>query len=143
VAYKVYGKEIEGLDSCPVSAVPLVADKPTTYPLKIPRSICPNAHCFSWHFILLVIMATRNELDTTEKVLQMPDPVTEELLGKLKIVAEKNGVEFDPKRMTTDMGYAYQMLMELGDTHDQIQGLVVMQMLRHLGLLDLSDGMSE
>jgi len=88
-------------------------------------------------------MATWNERDTTEEVLQMPDPVTEELLGKLKIVAEKNGVEFDPKRMTTDMGYAYQMLMELGDTHDQIQGLVVMQMLRHLGLLDLSDGMSE
>ncbi|MFZ2162476.1 MAG: hypothetical protein WAW02_09690 [Sideroxyarcus sp.] len=73
----------------------------------------------------------------------MSDPVTEELLGRLKIMAENNGVEFDSKRMTTDMDYAYQTLMELGDTHDQIQGLVVMQMLRHLGLLDLSDGMSE
>jgi hypothetical protein len=41
------------------------------------------------------------------------------------------------------MDYAYQTLMELGNTHDQIQGLVVMQMLKHLGLLDLSDGMSE
>jgi hypothetical protein len=88
-------------------------------------------------------MATWNERDTTEKVLQMPDPVTEELLGKLKIMAERNGVEFDPKRMTTDMGYAYQTLMDLGNTHDQMQGLVVMQMLKHLGLLDLSDGMSE
>lgn len=88
-------------------------------------------------------MATWNERDTTEEVLQMPDPVTEELLGKLKIVAEKSGVEFDPNRMTTDMGYAYQTLMELGNTHDQMQGLVVMQMLKHLGLLDLSDGMSE
>jgi hypothetical protein len=73
----------------------------------------------------------------------MPDPVTEELLGKLNVMAQKSGVEFDPKRMTIDMDYAYQTLMELGDTHDQIQGLVVMQMLRHLGLLDLSDGMSE
>ena len=73
----------------------------------------------------------------------MADPVTQELLGKLKIMAEKSGIEFDPKRMTADMGYAYQTLMELGDTHDQIQGLVVMQMLKHLGLLDLSDGMSE
>jgi hypothetical protein len=73
----------------------------------------------------------------------MPDPVTEELLGKLKILAQKSGVEFDPKRMTTDMDYAYQTLMELGDTPDQIQGLVVMQTLKHLGLLDLSDGMSE
>jgi hypothetical protein len=78
-----------------------------------------------------------------KKVLQMADPVTEELLGKLKIMAEKSGVEFDSKRMTTDMGYAYEILMELGDTHDQMQGLVVMQMLKHLGLLDLSDGMSE
>jgi hypothetical protein len=73
----------------------------------------------------------------------MPDPVTEELLGKLKIMAKNNDVEFDPSRMTTDMDYAYQMLMELGNTHDQMQGLVVMQMLKHLGLLDLSDGMSE
>jgi hypothetical protein len=73
----------------------------------------------------------------------MPDPVTEELLGKLRIMAERSGVEFDPNRMTTDMDYAYQMLMELGNTHDQMQGLVVMQMLKHLGLLDLSDGMSE
>jgi hypothetical protein len=88
-------------------------------------------------------MATWNERDTTEKVLQMPDPVTEELLGKLKIMAERSGVEFDSNRMTTDMGYAYQTLMELGNTHDQMQGLVVMQMLKHLGLLDLSDGMSE
>ena len=40
----------------------------------------------------------------------MPDPVTEELLGKLKIMAEKNGIEFDPNRMTTDMGYAYEIL---------------------------------
>jgi hypothetical protein len=88
-------------------------------------------------------MATWNERDTKEEVLQMPDPVTEELLGKLKIMAEKSGVEFDPNRMTTDMGYTYQTLMELGNTHDQMQGLVVMQMLKHLGLLDLSDGMSE
>jgi len=73
----------------------------------------------------------------------MPDPVTEELLGKLVIMAQKSGVEFDSKRMTTDMGYAYQTLMELGNTHDQIQGLVVMQMLKHLGLLDLSGGMPE
>jgi hypothetical protein len=88
-------------------------------------------------------MAAWNELNNTKKVLQMPDPVTEELLGKLKIMAEKNGVELDSNRMITDMGYAYQMLMELGNTHDQMQGLVVMQMLKHLGLLDLSDGMSE
>jgi hypothetical protein len=73
----------------------------------------------------------------------MPDPVTVDLLGKLEIMAKNSGVEFDPGRMTTDMDYAYQMLMELGDTHDQMQGLVVMQMLKHLGLLDLSDGMSE
>jgi hypothetical protein len=73
----------------------------------------------------------------------MPDPVTEELLGKLELMAQRSGVEFDPKRMTTDMGYAYQILMELGNTHDQIQGLVVMQMLKHLGLLDLSGGMPE
>ncbi len=73
----------------------------------------------------------------------MPDPVTEELLGKLVVMAKESGVEFDPGRMTTDMDYAYQTLMELGNTHDQIQGLVVMQMLKHLGLLDLSDGMSE
>ena len=73
----------------------------------------------------------------------MPDPVTEELLGKLVIMAQKSGVEFDSKRMTTDTGYAYQTLMELGNTHDQIQGLVVMQMLKHLGLLDLSGGMPE
>jgi hypothetical protein len=80
---------------------------------------------------------------TIKVFLQMSDPVTEELLGKLKIMAEKSGVEIDPNRMTTDMGYAYQMLMELGDTHDQIQGLVVMQLLKQLGLLDLSEGMSE
>jgi hypothetical protein len=73
----------------------------------------------------------------------MADPVTQELLGKLKTMAENSGVDLDPNRMVTDMDYAYQTLMELGDTHDQIQGLVVMQMLRHLGLLDLSDGMSE
>ncbi|MBU1427163.1 MAG: hypothetical protein KKH12_14615 [Gammaproteobacteria bacterium] len=73
----------------------------------------------------------------------MADPVTQELLDKLKIMAEKNGVEFDSKRMTKDMGYANEMLMELGDTHDQVQGLVVMQLLKQLGLLDLSDGMSE
>ena len=73
----------------------------------------------------------------------MPDPVTEELLGKLKIMAKKSGVEFDSDRMTKDMGYAYEMLMGLGDTDDQMQGLVVMQMLKHLGLIDLSDGMSE
>jgi hypothetical protein len=88
-------------------------------------------------------MATWNELDITEKVLQMPDPVTEELLGKLKVMAQKSGIEIDSNRMATDMGYAYQMLMELGNTHDQMQGLVVMQLLKHLGLLDLSDGMSE
>ena len=73
----------------------------------------------------------------------MADPVTEELLGKLKTMAEKGGVEFDSDRMTKDLGYAYEILMELGNTHDQVQGLVVMQMLKHLGLLDLSDGMSE
>jgi hypothetical protein len=73
----------------------------------------------------------------------MADPVTQELLEKLKIMAEKNGVEFDAERMTRDMGYANQVLMELGDTHDQVQGLVVMQLLKQLGLLDLSDGMSE
>ena len=73
----------------------------------------------------------------------MADPVTQELLGKLKVMAKKSGVEFDPNRMTTDMGYAYQMLMELGNTPDQIQGLVVMQALKHFGLLDLSEGMSE
>jgi len=88
-------------------------------------------------------MATWNELDITEKVLQMADPVTEELLGKLKVMAQKSGIEIDSNRMTADMGYAYQMLMELGNTHDQMQGLVVMQLLKHLGLLDLSDGMSE
>ena len=77
------------------------------------------------------------------KVLKMADPVTQELLDKLKIMAEANGVEFDSNRMTKDMGYANQMLMELGDTHDQVQGLVVMQLLKQLGLLDLSDGMSE
>lgn len=92
---------------------------------------------------MLVIMAARNRLDTTEKVMQMPDPVTEELLGKLKIMAHRSGVEIDLNRMTSDMGYAYQMLMELGNTHDQVQGLVVMQMLKHFGLLDLSDGMPE
>jgi hypothetical protein len=73
----------------------------------------------------------------------MSDPVTEELLGKLKTMAENSGVEIDTNRMTTDMGYAYQTLMELGNTHDQVQGLVVMQLLKQLGLLDLSDGMSE
>jgi hypothetical protein len=88
-------------------------------------------------------MATWNELDTTEKVLQMADPVTEELLGKLKVMAQKSGVEIDSNRMTADMGYAYKMLMELGNTHDQMQGLVVMQLLKQLGLLDMSDGMSE
>ena len=73
----------------------------------------------------------------------MAYPVTEELLGKLKIMAKKSGVEFDSNRMTKDMGYANQVLMELADTPDQIQGLVVMQALKQLGLLDLSDGMSE
>jgi hypothetical protein len=73
----------------------------------------------------------------------MADPVTQELLGKLKVMAKKSGVEFDPSRMTIDMDYAYQMLMELGNTPDQIQGLVVMQALKHFGLLDLSGGMSE
>jgi hypothetical protein len=90
-----------------------------------------------------LLMATLSGFDSREKVLQMSDPVTVELLGKLKIMAEKSGVEFDSNRMTSDMDYAYQTLMELGSTHDQIQGLVVMQMLKHLGLLDLSDGMSE
>ena len=78
-----------------------------------------------------------------KKVFQMADPVTEELLGKLKVMADNSGIEFDPKRMTTDMDYAYEILMELGSTHDQIQGLVVMQALKHFGLLDLSEGMSE
>ena len=73
----------------------------------------------------------------------MADPVTQELLDKLKIMAEKSGVEIDTNRMTKDMGYANEMLMSLGDTHDQMQGLVVMQLLKQLGLLDLSDGMSE
>ena len=53
------------------------------------------------------------------------------------------GVDFDSERMTKDLGYAYDTLMELGNTEDQMQGLVVMQALKHLGLLDLSDGMSE
>ncbi len=73
----------------------------------------------------------------------MADPVTQELLGKLKVMAKNSGVEFDTSRMTTDMDYAYQMLMELGNTSDQMQGLVVMQALKHFGLLDLSEGMSE
>jgi hypothetical protein len=73
----------------------------------------------------------------------MADPVTQELLGKLKVMAAESGFEFDQSRMTTDMDYAYQMLMELGNTPDQMQGLVVMQALKHFGLLDLSEGMSE
>ncbi len=73
----------------------------------------------------------------------MADPVTEELLDKLKTMAESNGIEIDSSRMTRDMGYASQILMDMGDTHDQMQGLVVMQLLKQLGLVDLSDGMSE
>jgi hypothetical protein len=88
-------------------------------------------------------MATLSGFDSREKVLQMSDPVTLELLGKLKMMAKKSGVDFDSERMTKDLGYAYDTLMELGNTEDQMQGLVVMQALKHLGLLDLSDGMSE
>lgn len=73
----------------------------------------------------------------------MADPVTEALLDKLKTMAASNGIEIDSNRMTRDMGYANQMLMELGNTHDQVQGLVVMQLLKQLGLQDWSDGMSE
>jgi len=93
--------------------------------------------------IISLAVATWFGVDYMNKVLKMADPVTQELLDKLKIMAEANGVEFDSNRMTKDMGYANQMLMELGDTHDQVQGLVVMQLLKQLGLLDLSDGMSE
>ncbi len=73
----------------------------------------------------------------------MADPVTEELLDKLKTMAASSGIEIDSNRMTRDMGYANEILMEMCNTHDQVQGLIVMQLLKQLGLMDLSDGMSE
>ena len=73
----------------------------------------------------------------------MADPETIALLDKLKTMAANNGIEIDSDRMIRDMDYASQVLLDMGDTHDQIQGLVVMQLLKQLGLQDWSDGMSE
>lgn len=87
-----------------------------------------------------VTVATCRGFDLMEKVIQMADPVTEELLARLK---ELSGADFDAERMTKDMGYASQVLTGLSDTPDQIQGFVIMQLLRQLGLLDLSEGMGE
>ena len=73
----------------------------------------------------------------------MLDPVTVKLLGKLKIMAKKSGMDIDLMRMAEDMGYANQMLTELGDTHDPEQGLVVLKLMKQLCLIDMSDGMGE
>jgi hypothetical protein len=73
----------------------------------------------------------------------MPDPVTLKLLDKLKIMAEKSGLTIDTQRMTTDMGYAEAILVELGDTTDPDQGWTVMQLLQLLGLHDWSEGIGE
>ncbi len=73
----------------------------------------------------------------------MLDPVTVKLLEKLKTMAKKRNVEVDLQRMEADMGYANQMLTELGNTLDPEQGLVVLQLMQQLCLIDMSDGMGE
>ncbi len=73
----------------------------------------------------------------------MLHPETAKLIGKLKTITKKHGVEIDAQRMGTDMGYAHQMLIELGNTSDPEQGVVVMQLMQDLCLIDMSDGMGE
>lgn len=73
----------------------------------------------------------------------MLNPETLELLGRLKMMGEKNGVDIDPTRMAQDMGYANQILIEMGSTFDQEQGWVVLQLMQQLCLYDATEGMSE
>lgn len=73
----------------------------------------------------------------------MLNPETVGLLGKLKKMGEKNGVDIDPTRMAQDMGYANQILIEMGSTFDQEQGWVVLQLMQQLCLYDATEGMSE
>ena len=73
----------------------------------------------------------------------MLNPETLELLGKLKKMGEKNGVDIDLTRMAQDMGYANQILIEMGSTFDQEQGWVVLQLMHQLCLYDGTEGMSE
>jgi len=73
----------------------------------------------------------------------MLDPETTELLNKLKIAGEKIGVQIDLARMSLDMGYANQILLEMGNTFDQEQGWIVLQLMQRLCLFDATDGMSE
>jgi hypothetical protein len=73
----------------------------------------------------------------------MLDPETLELLDKLKIMGEKFGVHIEPDRMAWDLGYANQILLEMGNTPDQEQGWVVLQLMQRLCLYDASEGVSE
>lgn len=73
----------------------------------------------------------------------MLDPATLKLIDKLKIMGEKFGVHIEPDRMSRDMGYANQILLEMGNTHDQEQGWVVLQLMQQLCLYDASEGVSE
>ena len=73
----------------------------------------------------------------------MTDPETLQLLDQLKAMGENFGLEIDTQKMCWDLGYANQILTEMGNTHDQKQGWIVLQLMQQLCLIDGAEGICE
>ena len=73
----------------------------------------------------------------------MFDSVTMKLLGKLKILAKKSGVNIDLTKMGDDSNYAELILKEFSDSDDHELVSIAIKLMHQLGLLDFTMDISE
>ncbi len=73
----------------------------------------------------------------------MFDTATMKLLGKLKILAKKSGVNIDLTKMGEDSNYAELILKEFSNSEDHELVSIAIKLLHELGLLEMTMDFTE
>lgn len=73
----------------------------------------------------------------------MLDPITMKLLGNLKMSAKKSGTNIDLTKMADDSNYAELTLKALSNSDDPELALIVIKLMNHFGMLDLTMDLSK